>query len=1067
MNNLLRKVTKLLLGLSLAAGVGVAIGSKAAERADADGYTITFSTGSGDGTSASTSTACADIVSAGSSYLSGNLATATKVYYSGDYGLKLGASSSSGTLKMNLANDVTPTSVVVNAKLYNSGKAATLSVNGSATQSITSDFSDLTFSINSSISYLQLVSSKYCWISSITVNTSGSGGGDPTPANDTYSMSGKSWVIKTGSYYLKNDVSTTSKPSVTTSKSDAAVFTFTLGTSDDTFTLASADDVGKYLSSNSGTGDKIRLNASSMVWTLETVSGSKYLKNSYGNYLECYNSADWRAYSSKTQADAELTFEEVTIEPTVTGVSITGSPSSEMGTGSVFTLNATVAKKFDPNSTLSVNVSWSVSPSGAVSFSSATTASGVDVTVTAGNNAAQNVVITATSVADNTKTASTSAFTIIKSYTITRVDLVTSDGQTSYNANNASSKVVTFNTAIVYDGDQGEGALSITSTPATHVQLSSINNGTFTATFTHNGIYTIKSEAVENTNKYATLEITITGIPFINTSGLVAGTYFIKANTDYYLTGITGGEGDTSLSSADGLLFTFSLVDDDTWTIVNNDQYLYITGTSSTNLGLSNSEQTLTVSAGSEQGTYKIHNATRALAWYATNESIRTYALSNATDFVLEIDDGKTSVILNASDINMETGDDDIAPTVTRTDTGAAVTGYTLTSSDTDVVTIVNNKVHAVGGGTAIVTVSKEATQSEKYVHTTFEVTVVEITNIETFYTDLDTNKTYTYRGTVIGIEGNSYYLQQGQYGILIYGGTTEPPTGMKVGDLVEVTSKVQNYKGNVIENSGGANTATIVGTGTLPAAPIVTSVSGFNSANQSTRVTFNGLLRNDSGATITWTGTWSYKSADQSATVKDSSGATITLYVSRYLDSSVASAIISKINTITVDDTFDLFQGVKVVNANDGTARLSVMSADNITIHTPDEDHVQNWIDTYLFMDDPNFEGNGTGLCLENNYYVNAKAALNALESEHEGCKASFQSDNSYSAALARYLAWAAACHDSQPFVGSTIQSVNSNTIIGVTNNNTNTIAIIVIISLVSVTAIGGYFFIKRREEN
>ena len=33
--------------------------------------------------------------------------------------------------------------------------------------------------------------------------------------------------------------------------------------------------------------------------------------------------------------------------------------------------------------------------------------------------------------------------------------------------------------------------------------------------------------------------------------------------------------------------------------------------------------------------------------------------------------------------------------------------------------------------------------------------------------------------------------------------------------------------------------------------------------------------------------------------------------------------------------------------------------------------------------------------------------------------------------------------------------------------NENANTIAIIVIISLVSVTAIGGYFFIKRREQN
>ena len=136
----------------------------------ADYYTITFATGSGDGTSASTSTACSTIVSAGSSYLSGNLATATKVYYSGSNGLKLGTSSASGTIKMNLASSITPTSIVVNAKLYNSDKAATLKVNGSATQSITSDFSNLTFNITSQISYLQLESSKYCWISSITVN---------------------------------------------------------------------------------------------------------------------------------------------------------------------------------------------------------------------------------------------------------------------------------------------------------------------------------------------------------------------------------------------------------------------------------------------------------------------------------------------------------------------------------------------------------------------------------------------------------------------------------------------------------------------------------------------------------------------------------------------------------------------------------------------------------------------------------------------------------------------------------------------------------------------------------
>lgn len=141
------------------------------------GYTITFSTGSRDGTSASTSTACSTIVSEGASYLSGNLVTATKVYYSGNDGLKLGASSNAGTIKMNLASSVTPTSIVVRAKYYSSKKTPTLKVNGSATQEITSSsFSDYNFDITSSISYIQLESSKYCWIESITVNT-----GTPNP----------------------------------------------------------------------------------------------------------------------------------------------------------------------------------------------------------------------------------------------------------------------------------------------------------------------------------------------------------------------------------------------------------------------------------------------------------------------------------------------------------------------------------------------------------------------------------------------------------------------------------------------------------------------------------------------------------------------------------------------------------------------------------------------------------------------------------------------------------------------------------------------------------------------
>ena len=141
----------------------------------AESYTITFnSQGQGDGTNVTTSTDCSTIVSAGESYLSGKVAQATYAYHSGQFGLKLGKSGYAGSIKLNLANSVTPTSIVVSAKRYSSSKPVTLSVNGSPAQDLTINFADYTFDISDEISYIQLNSSNYSWIKSITVNyTSG------------------------------------------------------------------------------------------------------------------------------------------------------------------------------------------------------------------------------------------------------------------------------------------------------------------------------------------------------------------------------------------------------------------------------------------------------------------------------------------------------------------------------------------------------------------------------------------------------------------------------------------------------------------------------------------------------------------------------------------------------------------------------------------------------------------------------------------------------------------------------------------------------------------------------
>ena len=136
------------------------------------GYTITFNGSASESTSLSTSTKATEITG-NSTYVTGNLVTATKVYGATSDGVKLGTSSAAGTIKFNLSTtgQVTPTSIVVNCKLYNSTKSATLKVNGSATQNVPSSSGNLTFTITSSITYIELVSNKYIWVKSVTVNT--------------------------------------------------------------------------------------------------------------------------------------------------------------------------------------------------------------------------------------------------------------------------------------------------------------------------------------------------------------------------------------------------------------------------------------------------------------------------------------------------------------------------------------------------------------------------------------------------------------------------------------------------------------------------------------------------------------------------------------------------------------------------------------------------------------------------------------------------------------------------------------------------------------------------------
>ena len=141
-------------------------------------YSVMFKTGSGDGSNLETSTTEGSYLSSGEDFIN-DISSVTKAYYGGSNGLKLGTSSASGSVTF--AIDSTEVeSIVVNAKLYNSSKAATLSVNSGTSQSVTSSFSDLTFDIDSTITSISFGSSKYIWISGFSVNVKNS-----TPTNPT------------------------------------------------------------------------------------------------------------------------------------------------------------------------------------------------------------------------------------------------------------------------------------------------------------------------------------------------------------------------------------------------------------------------------------------------------------------------------------------------------------------------------------------------------------------------------------------------------------------------------------------------------------------------------------------------------------------------------------------------------------------------------------------------------------------------------------------------------------------------------------------------------------------
>ena len=119
----------------------------------AESYTIIFKDGGGDGDKSdafTTSTSVSTFVNEGADLID-KITSTDKVYLGkSGHGLKFSSSSVNGNLNLALSSTakVYPTSIVVTACAYKSTETAKLSVNNATAQTLSSNFTDYTFSFD-------------------------------------------------------------------------------------------------------------------------------------------------------------------------------------------------------------------------------------------------------------------------------------------------------------------------------------------------------------------------------------------------------------------------------------------------------------------------------------------------------------------------------------------------------------------------------------------------------------------------------------------------------------------------------------------------------------------------------------------------------------------------------------------------------------------------------------------------------------------------------------------------------------------------------------------------------
>lgn len=321
---------------------------------------------------------------------------------------------------------------------------------------------------------------------------------------------------------------------------------------------------------------------------------------------------------------------------------------------------------------------------------------------------------------------------------------------------------------------------------------------------------------------------------------------------------------------------------------------------------------------------------------------------------------------------------------------------------------------------------------------------------------DGNTTAEYEFDGTVVGTIGASFFVQDGDYGIMVYNGAAVP--NITIGKKINVKAILLAYKGMI--ETKGYTSATLGEDVALPEAKSISSLADLKSLKQNNLVNLEAVIPNTLGA---WSSTESslinLTVGEDNITLKFDANAYDKSPVSGSYTSLAGKKVMIK---NAVSSTFNSFE----------TKQL--LLTEQTTIEIIEDDNAKALAFGTSFL-------NATATACTDGTKDNSEAlktAWTALKTEFnalsDGAKKVVKEATANDAgtdlekAMARYdhivKRYSATHTEINDFIGRGVTASLTNQLFK--TNTTNNIMVISLIGCANVAAIGSFFFIRKRKE-